>query len=323
MQRPILTCVLFVFASVALGAQQSTSPDPYQGVSTPPPDSSITAAPPSDPAQPIAKPAAGKPLTPPPAPAKSLAPAQPTSVDPSANFPAADAQDTGDNGTVRVAPDSSEPADAPALRTRQLASDPDGDIVHPHPLGPNTLQDGVTIRVHLETLLSTADSKPGDSFRSTVASDVLQGENVLIPTGSEIDGRVVEVSSGTAGGHGTMRLRPETVVLPDGHRFKMDAQVTGTPGTNTSVTGEGVINAGSRYKKDGIEYGGAVGGGAITGAVLGGPVGALAGSLIGAGAITVHLMMDHPQAVLEPGTVLLFTLTDPLNLVATNPSSAN
>jgi len=55
--------------------------------------------------------------------------------------------------------------------------------------------------------------------------------------------------------------------------------------------------------------------GAVTGAVLGGPGGALAGGIIGAGVITVHLLVDHPQATLEDGTVLLFTLSEPLNLV--------
>jgi multisubunit Na+/H+ antiporter MnhB subunit len=53
----------------------------------------------------------------------------------------------------------------------------------------------------------------------------------------------------------------------------------------------------------------------VTGAILGGPGGALAGGLIGAGVITVHLLVDHPQATLEDGTVLLFTLSEPLNLV--------
>jgi hypothetical protein len=48
-------------------------------------------------------------------------------------------------------------------------------------------------------------------------------------------------------------------------------------------------------------------------------VGALAGSLVGAGVVTTHLMVDHPQATLEPGSTLLFTLTEPMNLTpATN-----
>ena len=54
--------------------------------------------------------------------------------------------------------------------------------------------------------------------------------------------------------------------------------------------------------------------------ILGGPVGALAGTIIGAGAVTVHQMVSHPQATLEPGTTLMFTLTEPLNLVAAAPT---
>ena len=53
----------------------------------------------------------------------------------------------------------------------------------------------------------------------------------------------------------------------------------------------------------------------MTGRVLGGPVGALAGSLIGAGAVTAHLLVSHPQATLESGTALLLTLTEPLYMV--------
>ena len=57
-----------------------------------------------------------------------------------------------------------------------------------------------------------------------------------------------------------------------------------------------------------------MGAGAVTGAILGGPGGALAGTIIGASVITVHLLISHPQATLENGTVLLFTLSEPLNL---------
>ena len=111
-----------------------------------------------------------------------------------------------------------------------------------------------------------------------------------------------------------MRLNPETVILADGSRYRLYAQVTGTPGSGTRVGSEGAINPGSHVKRDSIEYGGAVGAGAVTGAVIAGPVGALTGSLVGAGLITVHLLVNHPQAHLEEGAVLLFTLTERLHL---------
>ncbi len=72
----------------------------------------------------------------------------------------------------------------------------------------------------------------------------------------------------------------------------------------------------SRMKRNGIEYGGATGAGVITGAVVGGPAGALVGGLIGAGAVTVHLLVNHPQARLDEGSTLVFTLTEPLDLVS-------
>jgi hypothetical protein len=137
---------------------------------------------------------------------------------------------------------------------------------------------------------------------------------VVIPAGSEIDGRVVDVSTGHVAGHGTMRLAPDTVILPNGTRYRLHALLTSTPGSDTRVRGEGEVQPGSRLKRDGIEYGGAVGAGAVTGAIVAGPVGALTGSLIGAGAITVHLLVSHPQATLDSGTTLMFMLTDSLYL---------
>jgi hypothetical protein len=224
---------------------------------------------------------------------------------------AATQNDNADDGIVMIAPDT---AQTPGLNKRPQMSDPDGDIVHPAALPPGALDYGTTIRARLLERISTAFNESGDAFRARVASDVIHDGKVLIPTGSEIDGTVAHISTGHFAGHGSMILRPDTVILPDGSRYHMYAQVAGTPGASTHVNNEGQISPGARIKKGSIEYGGGVGAGAVTGAVLGGPVGALAGSLVGAGAVTVHLMMDHAQATLDKGTVLVFSLTQPLNL---------
>jgi hypothetical protein len=204
---------------------------------------------------------------------------------------------------------------ARTLQNRAYANDPDGDIVHLHARRPGEIVEGTSIRVRLLDRLSTVDSEKGEAFRTRVASDVLQDGQVLIPAGAEIDGRVTQVSSGHVGGHGTMHLNPEVVILPDGTRYRLHAEISGTPGSRTRVGGEGAINPGSRMRRDEVEYGGAVGAGVVTGAILGGPAGAVTGGLIGAGAITVHMMVSHPQATLEVGAPLLFTLTEPLDLV--------
>lgn len=317
MNRPVLAIIFAACAAAALSAQQTQqqTTDPYEGVSRPPANDVITTEPPPS----LPKPQAGKPMvapTPAPAPAaKTPAPQAAPAVLPSPAATTESDTDGADDGIVQVAPDPSTPAPSqPALTRRSSVSDPDGDIVHPEPLGPDTLPSGTMIRARLITALSTADNQRGDAWRAHVGTDVLQDGQVLIPAGSEIDGHIVEISEGHAGGHGSMRLRPDAVILPDGSRYQLDAQVVDTPGTNTNVTGEGVINAGSRWKKDGVEYGGAVGAGAATGAVMAGPIGAATGSLVGAGIITVHLLSDHPQVTLDEGTVLLFTLNTRLSL---------
>lgn len=307
MNRSILVLVLFGAATAALGAQQGSQPSPYQGTSNPPADDAIVT---TDTVQ--AKPPAGHRAVQ--APAQVEATPQPNPAESSVNSPA--------SGTDEGIAQSSQPAYAPPaqpeLTERAYASDPDGDIVHPRALGPGELGEGTTIRVKLLDRLSTVDSEKGEPFRSQVASDVVQGGQVLIPAGAEIDGSVVQVSSGHTGGHGTIRLRPETVILPNGSRYRLDAEVTGAPGSRMRVGTEGAIRPDSRLKRDGIEYGGAVGAGATAGAILGGPVGALTGSLIGAGVVTAHLLISHPQATLEPGTTLLLMLTEPLSLAPAN-----
>jgi len=317
MNCPLLFSALFVAAAATLAAQ-SAQQNPYQGVSNPPPDDTITDSAPPQPAPPapVAKPPAAQYAAPAP---MQPQPTQPAAVQPA--LPAAQSSNdvTGtDDGIVEVAPADSQPAAQPQLNQRDAMNDsmndPDGDIVHPAPLPPGELAQGTEIRARLLDRLSTAMNQPGDAFHARVASDVYQGSQVLIPAGSEIDGTIVQVSTGHAGGHGSMLLRPETVILPNGSRYRLYAETTGTPGSRTQVGSEGSITPDSRFKKDGIEYGGAVGAGAITGAVVGGPVGALAGTLIGAGAVTLHLLVDHPQATLDEGTVLLFSLTEPLNL---------
>ncbi len=308
MKRKILVFGLLAGAAAALGAQQANPADPYSGTSNPPSDTEITTT-----AAPLAKPSAGK-LAVRPSRSAAVAPAAtPTSVDPAVNFPDPSAEEDivhPARATVRT----SQPELTQRSADTAPENDPDGDIVHPRGLRPDELAEGTTIRVRLLARLSSASSEKGEVFSTRVASDVLRGGVVLIPAGSEIDGEVVQVSSGHMAGHGALHLRPETVQLVDGRRFQLHAQTSSTPGAKTHVGSEGVIVPNSRIKRDTIEYGGAVGAGAATGAVVAGPAGALTGSLIGAGVVTAHLLVSHPQATLEPGTVLVFTLTEPLDM---------
>ncbi len=293
MRVGMLAAAMLTLAAAASAQQGGNA---YQGVSKPPNDA-IEATPEPPPIT-IAKPSAAVVATPP------QSDPQPSSAGPIAPAPIA------------------EPT--PALATRTPVADPDGDIVQPRAARPGELLEGATIRVKLTERLSSSGSEKGEAFHGKVAFDVLQDGKVFIPAGSGIEGLVTTASAGHFGGHGSLRLKPEAVILPDGSRYMLHAETTGTPGSKTRVGAEGSINPGSRVKKDSIEYGAVVGAGAITGAVVAGPIGALTGGLIGAGLVTTHIMVDHPQATLEPGSMLMFTLTEPMNLVATNePPQSN
>jgi hypothetical protein len=302
MNRPILTCALLLLCASGLGAQQTSATSPYQGTSTPPADDAIVTTSTPQPKPSPAVPAEQQPAAVP-------DPAQSPAV---SSVPSATATDP-DSGIVAVAQPTTAESE-PTLKQRATGPDPDGDIVRMAPPRPGELPEGATIRVELLDRLSTISSEKGEAFRSRVASDVVEGGQVLIPAGAEIDGHLASVSSGHPGGHGSMLLRPETLILADGTRFQLHASLSGTPGAKSRVKSEGAVVPGSRLKRDSIEYGGVVGAGATTGAVIGGPVGALTGGLIGAGVVTAHLLIRHPQATLESGTVLLFTLSEPLQL---------
>jgi hypothetical protein len=281
---------ILVFAFVAASSTLLAQNGQYQGTSSPPPDESIITD--SDQAPP-AKPSPAHPL---------VAPEATVQIPQTAAVPS----------TVVVTPAlTAQPAN---LANQSLGSDPDGDIVHPAPLGPGEIGEGTLIRVRLLSDLSSSFSEKGEAFRSRVATDVLSGSSVVIPAGAEISGQVVSTTTGHFGGRGSLMLRPDTVTLPNGQSYHLHAVVSGAPATHTRVNNEGMITADSRKLRGGIEYGGAVGAGAVTGAYLGGPVGALAGGLIGAGLVTTHLLVSHPQAHLDTGDVLMLTVTERVHL---------
>lgn len=306
MNRPVLACAFFALATSALVAQETSQSSPYQGTSNPPPNDTIIT---SEEPVPIPKPPAGHPMQQQAPATQSVQPApQPMAARQSSGPVPQTYGDGTDDGIVGVATSTT------GLRERAVSADPDSDIVHPTPLPPGTIGEGTMIRVRLLDELSSSLSEQGQPFRSRVATDVLQDGQVVIPAGAEIDGRVAQISTGHFAGHGSILLQPESVIFENGSRFKLHAIVYSTPGSNTRVGSEGIITPGSRLKKDGYEYGGVAGGGMVVGAILGGPAGMLAGGLIGAGVVTTHLLVSHPQANLESGSYLMLTVTEPVRL---------
>lgn len=329
------------FAAVAQSAPQQQDPQKPQpsesssGVSQPPPDATIQAdedmtnTPPPPTASvptptPAAKPSAAIPATTAPKPVTTAAPATATAK-PAIHAGVFGELDNTDDGIVTAVPShAAAPAPAPTTGFHQRDAADTGDssdygIVSYVPFNPNDLRTGTNVSVRLKESLSTARTDAGTPFTATVRMDVYNDNTVVIPAGSELRGRVLHVSQGHHFGlHASMRLHADTIVLPDGTSYHIDADVIESYAPGTDANDEGSVVASTHYTKDAIQYGGAVGTGAVVGGVVAGPVGAGAGALVGAGAETTHLLLQSPSAAnLPKGSVLIFCLNQPMHLTPT------
>ncbi|HEX3986863.1 MAG TPA: hypothetical protein VHX13_09670 [Acidobacteriaceae bacterium] len=294
---------------------QSQSQSQDSGVSHPPPDSTIEADEDTTPTPaPTPKPSPAIPMTSA-APLASAAPA--VSMPAPAAASSANSLDNTDYGIVTVVPSQPASGDA-SLQTRNW--NPNDDIVNYVPSGPNELASGTNLTVRLSEDLSTDDAHRGQTFRGVIARNVYKDGRIIIPAGSGIRGRVVEVSQGHhIGPHATLRLRPEAIILPDGTMYQIDAEAVQSLASGTRTDNEGGIEAGHHFTKDAVEYGSGAGVGAVAGAEIAGPVGAGVGSLVGAGLVSAHMLMGHPEAAnLPQGSILVFSLTQSMSMTPTH-----
>jgi hypothetical protein len=301
--NPLLLAAAMAFMAQGAFAQTHAKPTPYEGMSQPPSTDSIVATPDTE------VQAAPKATTPAPAPAPVVT-TTPVQAQPAATNP-----DAGIVGDKNVASTTTGSGLEPTLYER--STNPDAGIVGEVALRPGELESGTLIRVRIQEALSTSSTSIGSEFSAIVMSPVSQGGKVIIPMGAQVKGRVVSVKAGKSFGQkAVLRLRPDTVTMPDGSRYMLHAEVVQTQATDTKAGGEGTITTASHMKRNAIEYGAGAGSGAIIGAAVGGGPGALIGTAVGAGVITVHLLLQSHQAQLPKDSVLIFGLTEPMTFTA-------
>jgi hypothetical protein len=318
----IIVAATLTLAGAAYGQQapqQTPQPaaDPYQGVSQPPSDDTIVAS--QDPQPPAAKPSPATPMA-------ATAPAPVYSAPPPPAAAPSRKTYNPDNDIVSSVPSQASSqvsgqydGSATSGATLQTRENPDAGIVSVVPSSGNELPEGTNVRVRLTEQLSTKDTTAGSPFRGEVTTAVFKDGRIIIPPGSILKGRVVTVRQGHHfTGAATLHLRPDMVILPDGTAYHLYAQVIQSKAPGTRTDSEGGIQPSSHWKKNTAEYGVGVGAGAITGAHFAGPHGALIGAGIGATLITAHLLMQHPAAaVLPSGSVVTFSLSEPMELTPT------
>lgn len=177
---------------------------------------------------------------------------------------------------------------------------------------------GTALKVKLENTLSTFSSKNGDPFSGRVTEAVMLDGKTVIPIGTTVLGRVTKVSEPRRlAGKPTIGIFPETVVLPSGERFMLNATLVDTSMHHgTDVNEEGQFKGKGHDGKDLTEIGMGTGGGMLVGGLVGGGKGTLIGGMVGATATITHWLSKRNSAMLPAGTELVMELSRPMAMTA-------
>jgi len=181
-----------------------------------------------------------------------------------------------------------------------------------------TLPAGTALKVKLSNNLTTFTSKPGDPFSGRVTEPVMLGGKTVIPVGATVEGRVTKITEPRRiAGKPTIGMFPETIILPTGERYMLNAAVVDTDLRNgTDVNTEGQFKGAGHDGKDLTQIGFGTGGGMLAGGLIGGGPGLLIGGTIGATATVAHWLGERRSAVLPAGTELTMELSRPLAMTA-------
>lgn len=184
-----------------------------------------------------------------------------------------------------------------------------------------TVQEGTTMRVALESTLSTKTARPGDRFSVTVREPIYVNGKEAVPYGTRIEGRVAQVEKpGRVHGVGKLDIAFERIMLQNGFTETIVASTAGAESTDkTKVGREGTISGPSSRKRDTAEVAAAGGVGAGIGAIAGGAKGTAIGGGVGAIIGLADSMRRRGKDLeLPAGTPLIIRLDRPLTLQVPN-----
>jgi hypothetical protein len=165
-----------------------------------------------------------------------------------------------------------------------------------------TVPAGTTVMLRWSEPLSSRANSVGDAFRTTVDEDVKIADDVAIPAGSVVVGRVTEAHQPQkVGGRARLSLEFTSVELPSGETTPIDA-VFAASGKSQNLKDAGII-AGSTV------------GGAILGEAVDEGEGGVIGGILGGigGAVAASRNKAKPVEI-PAGTVMAIELVRPVTL---------
>jgi len=211
------------------------------------------------------------------------------------------------------------PAGAPA---QQLQGTPqDGNSPAPAVMRPAKIlvPVGTRLPLVLHNAITTRNAKPGDPVYLETLFPISQDNRIVIPAGSYVQGEILEAKRpGKVKGRGELRVRLNTMILPNGYTVNFNAVPTNAgTGGNESVDQEGKLKGDSDKAGDVGTVMKTTGAGAGIGAITGGGKGAGIGAGVGAAVgLAAVLLTRGPELELPRGTTLDVVLDRALYLDA-------
>jgi len=185
-----------------------------------------------------------------------------------------------------------------------------------------TVPTGTRIGVILESGISTATAKEGDSIYFRTSFPITIDNKVVIPVGSYMRGEVLESKRpGHVKGKGQLRIRLASLVFPNGYTVDMNAEPHSTDAGKVKTDDEGKMTGPGGKGKDPVSdvttVATTTGAGAIIGGLSSGAKGAGIGAGIGGAAgLAAILLSRGPDAQLPRGSSMDLMLERDLHLDA-------
>lgn len=221
--------------------------------------------------------------------------------------------DSGDNGLRTTVPSTATSTGSNAVTGSDTAQSSQ-PVAPPVPTPPQkvTIPSGTQISIRLNDEVDSEKAQVGDVFHGSISSPVSIGDQTVIPTTADVEGRVVDVrSAGRFAGQSVLTLELTKLTM-NGRSYSLQ-------------TNQWTKSGNGRGKSTAAKVGGGAAVGAVLGGIFGGGKGAAIGAAAGAGAGTgVSAATKGQQIDLKPEAIVAFQLQNALTVTpGSSPSAMN
>lgn len=217
------------------------------------------------------------------------------------------ASNSDDNGLRTTVPASSSNGGSDTGSNNDSASSAPAVPAAPPAPQKITVPAGTQLSIRLNDEVNSEKAQVGDVFHGSISAPVTIGEETVLSTASDVEGRVVEVkSAGRFAGQSVLTLEL-TKLTVNGKSYSLQ-------------TSQWTKSGNGRGKSTATKVGGGAAVGAVLGGIFGGGKGAAIGAAAGAGAGTgVSAATKGQQIILRPEQIISFQLQ---NAVTVTPGAS-